>query len=163
MVDKNVSPSPADLRREYDVHPERYSEGGKVTVSVILLKPEDKDKREEVGAALREKDFAEVAKAYSADSRAAEGGVWKNVVARDVFKPEVCEEIDKMPKGTMSHWIEIGGWSFLLRKDDETEPKPRSFSEAYDDVEANVREEIAKRLYAAWIDRLKAESYIKTY
>ena len=81
----------------------------------------------------------------------------------DLFKPEVCEEIEKMPKGTISHWIEIDGWSFLLRKDAETAGKALSFDEAYDQVEAAVKSEEARRLYNAWIERLRAETYIKVF
>ena len=68
-----------------------------------------------------------------------------------------------MPKATISHWIEIDGWSFLLRKDAETTGKALSFDEAYDDIEAAVKEDEARRLYTAWVERLRAETYIKVY
>ena len=83
--------------------------------------------------------------------------------AEEDFKPEVAEEIAKMPKGPISHWIEIDGWSFLLRKDDETSGKALSFDEAYDAIEATVKEAEAKRLYEAWIERLRADTYIKVF
>ena len=162
-VDRNVSPSPGDLRREYEAHPERYTESGRVTVSVILLAPESAGRRDEVVRALKEKPFAEVAREYSADSRAAEGGVWKDVVPAEVFKGAVCDEIARMPKGTISDWVEIDGWSFLLRKDDETGGRLLGFADAYERIDANVREETARRLYVEWLDRLRAGSYIRTY
>ena len=79
----------------------------------------------------------------------------------DVFRQEVCHELADMPKGTISGWIDLDGWSFLLRKDDESSLRPRTFAEAYDDVERNVREELAMQRYEQWISRLKADSYIK--
>jgi len=163
IVEKNCQPSPAALREEYANHPERYAEGRKVTVSVILLRPEDAAKRKEVEEALREQSFADIARAYSSDAHAAEGGVWKDVDPDEVFRKEVCEEIAKMPKGTLSHWIDLDGWSFLIRKDGESVARTRTFLEAFDDVEAVVKEEMAARLYEEWINRLKAESYIKVY
>ena len=163
MVDKNVDATPGDMREEFRLHPERYREGGEVTVSVILLRPSDSGKREEVSAAIRTNDFAAVAKKYSADSHAAEGGLWKNVKPSECFRSEVCDEIAKMPKGTLSRWIELDGWSFLLRKDDETASKDLSFAEAYDRIDANVREEKAKKLYLDWLDRLRSSAYIKLY
>ncbi len=163
MIDKNVSARPEDMRREYVAHPARYSSGAKTTVSVILLKPEDADKRDEVVAALATNSFAAVAKTFSADSHASDGGVWKDIDPKDVFKPAVCDEIAKMPRGTLSNWIEIDGWSFLLRKDAETPGKALSFEEAYDDVEAAVKDAEAKAAYKAWIDRLRSETYIKVY
>ena len=140
------------MRAEYDAHRERYVQDHKVTMSVILLKPEDKLRREEISAALKTKSFEELG-----------GRKYENVKAEEVFKPEVAEEIAKMPKGTISHWIEIDGWSFLLRKDDETSGKALSFDEAYDAIEATVKEAEAKRLYEAWIERLRADTYIKVF
>ena len=163
MVDRNVEATPGDMRREYAAHPEKYGEGAKVTVGVILLKPEDADKRELVSEAIKTNDFAEVAKRYSADSHAAEGGLWKDVDPVECFRREVCAEIYMMPKNTMSRWLDIDGWSFLIRKDAEIRARRLSFADAYDKIAANVREEKAKKLYLDWVARLRAASYIKTY
>ena len=163
VVDKNVTASPAELREEFANHPERYALGRKVTVSVILLKPEDAAKKAAVDAALKDEPFADVARRYSADVNASKGGVWKDVNPEDAFRPEVCAEIEKMPNGTISKWIDLDGWSFLLRKDDESEARTRTFAEAYDDIEANVKEERARKLYTDWLERLRAEAYIKVF
>jgi len=163
IVDKNCVPSPAALREEYKNHPERYAASKKTTVSVVLLKPEDAEKRADVEQALKEQPFAEVARQFSADAHAAEGGVWKDVNPDEVFRPEICEEISKMPKGTISHWIDLDGWSFLIRKDEEQEAYAKSFAEAFDEIEANVKDEMSAELYAAWLERLKAAAYIKVY
>lgn len=163
VVDKNVSASPAELRAEYAAHPERYQSAASVTVSVILLKPEDAAKREEVTNALKTGDFAEVARRYSADSRAAKGGVWKDVDPNASFRPEVCEAIAKMAKGSTSDWIELDGWSFLIRKDGETDASRLSFADAYDRIDAAVREEKAKKLYLDWMARLRAATFIKRF
>ena len=152
VVDKNTVASPAAMRKEYETHKSRYAKDHLVSVSVILLKPEEQAKREEISGQLKEKSFEELG-----------GKKYENVKPEDLFKPEVCEEIEKMPRGTISHWIEIDGWSFLLRKDAETAGKTLSFDEAYDEIEAAVKEEEARRLYTAWIERLRAETYIKVF
>jgi len=163
IVEKNCVPSPAALREEYKNHPERYAEERKVTVSVVLLRPEDIAKRKDVEEALKEQPFADVARLYSSDAHAGEGGLWKDVNPDEVFRKEVCEEIGKMPKGTLSHWIDLDGWSFLIRKDDEKLAHPKTFGEAFAEIETNVKDEMAERLYREWLDRLKAEAYIKIY
>lgn len=160
-IDKNIVASPAAMREEYEKNPERYMSGGTTTVSVILLSPEDFDKREEVAELLKSESFGDVARQYSVDSHAPEGGVWKDIVPEDVFRQEVCRELADMPVGTLSNWIDMDGWSFLLRKDAENELKVRSFAEAYADIERNVREELAFACYDQWIARLKAAAYIK--
>ena len=152
VVDKNVSASPAAMRKEYELHKSRYLKNHLVSVSVILLKPEERARRDEISDKLKEKTFEDLG-----------GKKYENVRPEDLFKPEVCAEIEKMPKDTISHWIEIDGWSFLLRKDAETAGKTRSFDEAYDDIEAAVKEEEARRIYTEWIERLRAETYIKVH
>ena len=162
-VDKTVSANPADMRREYESHPERYMTGNRVTVSAILIGPGDADKKPEIEEALKTEPFAEVAKKYSSDARAKDGGQWKDIKPEDEFRPEVCAEIAKMKKGETSKWIELDGWNFLVRKDDETTGVKMSFEQAYDAVAQNVRRELADKRYREWIERLKAETYIKVY
>ena len=152
VVDKNVSASPAAMKLEYESHPDRYTQDHKVSVSVILLKPEEKAKRDEISSALKDKSFEDLG-----------GRKFTDVNPTDVFKPEIVKEIEQMPKGTISHWIELDGWSFLLRKDSESTGRKLTFEEAYDQVEAAVKEEEAKRLYTAWLERLRAETYIKAF
>ncbi len=152
IVNRNVTASPAEMRREYEEHPERYSTDEQVSVSVILLKPEEKDRRDEISAQLKEKDFAELG-----------GRTFENVKPQDMFKKEICDEIVRMPKGTISHWIELDGWSFLIRKDSEIGGRKLPFDEAYDKIEENVKEAQAKEAYQRWIDRLKAETYIRVF
>ena len=152
VVDKNVTAAPAAMRREYETHKSRYVKDHLVSVSVILLKPEEQAKREGIAKQLKEKTFEELG-----------GKKYENVKPEELFKPEVCAEIEKMPKGTISHWIEIDGWSFLLRKDAESTGKRLSFDEAYDQVEAAVREEESRRLHAEWKERLRAETYIRVF
>jgi len=152
VIEKNVSASPAAMRAEYERHPERYMKDHKVSVSVILLKPEEKARQGEILESLKTKSFEELG-----------GRRYENVNPSDLFKPDVVKEIELMPKGTISRWIEIDGWSFLLRKDGETLGRKIPFDEAYDAIEAAVKEEAAKKLYDEWIARLREETYIKVY
>lgn len=152
VINKNITASPAEMRAEYAAHPERYIAEHRVTVSAILLKPEERVRRDEISAALKEKSFAELG-----------GRRYADVKPEDVFKPEVCAEIAAMPKGTISKWIEIDGWSFLLRKEDERDGRRLSFEEAFDAIEANVKEEKSKAAYLAWIARLREETYVKVF
>ena len=152
VVDKFVSISPSMMREEFKAHPERYESERKVSVSVIMLKPDEKLRREEISKALGEKDFEALgAKKYD------------GVKPEDVFNPEICEEIAKMPRGTISRWIEIDGWSFLIRKDGDVPGKKMTFAEAYDLVEENLRQKESKKAYDSWIERLRAENYVKVY
>lgn len=152
VVNKNVTASPAAMRAEFEAHPERYARPATVSVSVIMLKPEEKDRRGEISAKLKEVDFDKLgAKRYD------------GIKPEDVFSAELCKEIAALPKGTISRWIEMDGWSFLVRKDAEDAGAAQTFEEAYDKIAENVKEEAAKKAYKAWIDRLRAETYIKVF
>ena len=152
VVGKNVTASPAEMRKAFAEHPERYSSPGKVSVDVISLPPEEKDRRDEVSAKIKDTDFVALgAKTYV------------DVNPADTFAPELCEEIAALPKGAIGRWIEIDGWSFLVRKNAETPGSTRTFEEAYDDISADVREDASRRAYRAWIERLRAETYIKVF
>ena len=163
VVDKMVTATPAEMRAEYESHPDRYGEPGTVDVSVILLKPEQTALKNAVSDALKTNSFADVALKWSADSHAAQGGAWTNVVPAAVFKPAICGELAKLPVGTLSKWVDLDGWSFLLRKDAERPAKKRTFAEAYEDIERRVKESNGKKAYAAWLERLKADTYIRVY
>ena len=152
VVDKNVTASPAAMRAEFEAHPERYAKPATVSVSVITLKPDEKIRRDEISAKLKDVDFAALgAKSY------------EKVEAESMFAPELCAEIASLPRGTVSRWIEIDGWSFLVRKDAEEAGAPQTFADSYDKIAANVKAEAAKKAYKAWIERLRAETYVKVY
>jgi len=164
VVDKNIQATPSAMREEYAAHPERYVADRRVTVSTILLLPGDAEKSAEIDAALAKGvPFAELAKKHSADSKASEGGRWEDIKPEEVFRPEICSEIAKLPKDALSGWIELDGWKTLLRKDGESGGDRMPFAEAYDAVAANVRDAESRRLYDDWIKRLKREAYIKLY
>jgi len=152
VVDKNVSASPAAMKAEYEGHPEKYVRDHKVSVTVILLKPEERERRDQITEALKKSSFEELGGRRYVDVNPAEN-----------FKPEVVEELASMKKGAVSRWIEIDGWSFLFRKDGESVGRKLSFEEAYDDIAASVKEELAKKIYDDWIARLRAETFIKVY
>ena len=152
VVDKNVVASPSAMRKEYEENPDKYAADHKVSVSILMLSPDEIDKRDEMSERIKKEDIV-----------ALGGRKYENVKPEEQFKPEICREIEAMPNGTISHWIEIDGWSFLIKKDSDTSSKTLSFDEAYDMVEAAVKETEADRLYKAWIERLRAEAYIKVF
>ncbi len=153
VVNKNVTASPAEMRREFEAHRDRYAAEHLVTVSVIMLTPEERVRREEISSALKaDKSFADLgAKRY------------EKVKPEDVFNPEVCARLSKLAKGEVSEWLDIDGWSFLVRKEDESEGRRLSFEDAFDQIEANVKEEKSKAAYEAWIARLREETYVKLF
>ncbi len=171
MVDNLVHVSPADLAKEYRDHPDRYVADEKADVRVILLKPSDDGKTPSVDTRADEilerlgkgADFAELAKKHSADSHAKDGGLWADVTPDDVFRAEIVEVLGKLKPGEHSQLVNLDGWGFIVRKEKQTAARRRTFREAYDGVAANVKKEFARTAYEAWMARLRADAFVKTY
>ena len=173
IIEKNLQATPAAMRKEYNEHRDRYATESKTTVRVILLrppKPDDKDtpsvstRGEELVARLEKgEDFADLARRYSADSHAKDGGEWKDVKPEDAFRPEIASTIAKLKVGEFSPLVNLDGWGFIVRKDAETVGRQLSFSEAYDAIATNVKNDTAKAEYDAWMNRLRAQAFVKKY
>ncbi len=171
LVEKTVEATPAAMQAEYKNHPERYNTQASTSVSVILLRPPADDqaptvekRAEEILARLRKGEpFADLAKSFSADSHAKDGGLWKNVKPEEAFRPEIAAAIDKLVVGETSPLLNLDGWGFIVKKIGQTKERKRSFAEAYEEIEANVKKDLAAAKYKEWIDRLRAEAFIKIY
>ena len=173
FVEKYVTATPADMAREYQENRHLYCKEAKTSVSVILLKPADPDDKkspsvstrgEEILARIEKgEDFADLARKFSADSHAKDGGTWKDVNPEEAFRPEIAKTIAALKVGEVSKLVDLGGWGFIVRKDAETGTKELSFAEAYDDIERNVKKRLGKEAYKEWIQRLRAAAFIKIY
>ena len=173
FVEKYVTATPSDMYREYRENKSLYNMQAKTSVSVILLKPADPgDKKvpsvstrgEEVLARLEKGEaFADLARQFSADSHAKDGGAWKDVNPQEAFRPEIADTIAALKVGEVSKLVDIDGWGFIVRKDAETGAKERSFAEAYEDIERNVKTRLAKEAYREWVQRLREAAFIKIY
>ena len=166
MVEKDLFPTPAQMKAEYESHPERYRMDAKANVRVILIKP-GKDAEalvKDITAKLKNgTSFSDLAIKHSADSHAKEGGLWKDVNPSEAFRPEIAAAIDKLKPGELADPIVLDGWHFILLKESESKSRTLPFAEAYDKIVRNVKRDLGHRLHKEWIARLRAEAYIKEY
>ena len=173
FVEKYVTATPADMAREYRENKALYRSEAKTSVSVILLKPTDPGSKktpsvttrgEEILARIEKGEpFAELARQFSADSHAKDGGAWKDVNPQEAFRPEIAQTIASLKVGEVSKLVNLDGWGFIVRKDTETGVKERSFAEAYDEIERNVKKRLGQEAYRQWIQRLREAAFIKIY
>lgn len=171
VIEKYIQqPSPSAMRREYEENRARYVEDARVTVRTILLKPDDakpsvKDRATKILAALEKPgaDFAALAREYSADSHAANGGLWKDVKPEDEFRPEIVDALAKLKVGEHSQLVDLDGWGFILCKESEHAAKKLSFAEAYDKIARNVHREAGNKAFADWMARLRKQAFIQVY
>ncbi len=171
QIERHISPTPREVRAEYDANRGRYQTEKAVSVSMIILDPPVADEGESVAAraskiatALKEgTPFADLAKQYSSDTKAAQGGSWGKVNPEDVFRAEIVEALGVLTPGETSPLIELAGYGYIVRKDEQQDSRLLSFEEAIPYVESHLRMQQGEKLYREWTERLRRESYIKVF
>jgi parvulin-like peptidyl-prolyl isomerase len=171
QVEKRVSPTPSEIRAEYEANRGRYQTETATAVSMIILDPTEKEGDptvEERAAKIAEAlkagtPFASLAQTYSKDAKASEGGSWGKVNPEDVFRREIVEALAKLKPGETSPALVLDGYGYIVRKDEQQDARALTFEEAAPYVESHLRMRQAEKLYKEWTDRLRAESYIKVF
>ena len=171
MAEKPVFVSPAAMQNEYALHRDRYFREASASVRVILLRPPQDNKTPSVSTRAEEvlarldkgESFADLARTYSADSHARDGGLWMNIKPEDAFRPEIAAEINRLKPGAHSKLVNLDGWGFIVKKESEATAKQMTFAEAYDDITRTLKKAAVEKAYADWIADLRAQAFIKTY
>jgi len=171
QVEKRVAPTPSEVRAEFEANKGRYQTETAVAVSMIILDPpaqegdEPIDKRAaKIQEALKAgTSFASLAKTYSKDAKASNGGSWGKVNPEDVFRKEIVEALAKLKPGETSQVVVLDGYGYIVRKDEQQDSRALTFEEAAPYVESHLRMRQAEKIYKDWTDRLRAEAYIKMF
>lgn len=171
QVDKRVAITPSELRAEYDTNKARYQTQQAVAVSMIVLDPPEKEgdasvvgRGAEIFAGLQKgASFAALAKTYSKDSKAADGGSWGKVNPEDVFRKELVAELGKLKPGEVSPLVTLDGYGYILRKDDQQDVRTLNFDEAAPFAENRLKIAKSEKLYRELIQRVRQDAYIKIF
>ncbi len=163
QVTQKVVVSPRKVKAYYAEHRDSFGELQGVHLRTIMLSPDQ-------GAAVMEEvlaelaggeDFGVLAKQYSQDAKAAEGGDWGFIQPEKEFNADVVEMISQLKVGERSEPLNVMGYLLLLEKVAERRTPPPPLSEIWSTVEARVREELGMARYEAWINELRENAYIK--
>lgn len=163
QVGKKVAVSPRRVKEYFAEHMDAFAEEGGVRVRSILIPPEKGEAaaREALAELRKGTPFAEVAKRFSADGKAAEGGDWGFVKPEETFAPAVAEALRGLKVGAHSGILEQGGYRTIVQKAEVRKGRRPSLAEAWPRAEAEVRAELGQARYKAWLEGLRAEAYIK--
>ena len=171
QVEKRVAPTPSEVRAEYEANKGRYQTETATAVSMIILDPPGQagDETVEARAAKIEAalkagtSFASLAKTYSKDAKASNGGSWGKVNPEDVFRKEIVDALAKLKPGETSPVVVLDGYGYIVRKEEQQDARALTFEEAAPFVESHLRMRQAEKIYKEWTDRLRAEAYIKVF
>ncbi len=171
-VNQRARATPEEVRSYYETHKDRdYFIPEKVKYSVIVLNKGETAEEQSVKLAearnIRQKlldgaDFAETAREESEGSRAAEGGEFPWMQPSDA-RSELQETLKTLPAGQLSDIIDTGSQLYLVKIDARRQSGYKSFDEVRDDIKNALVARERQRLRERWIERLKAENYVKIY
>lgn len=169
-VGQKIKIPPKSVKERFERDSEKYRRPGMVKLRMIFIKCEDPalpasaGAREEAGEVLGKLAagamFADVAKAYSDGSKAEEGGDWGWVEPRDLRK-EIASAISALEVGSVSGVIETVKGFYIVQVEARKDEVVRSFDDVRAEIEEELLSERGEEIYKAWIERLKADSYVE--
>ena len=151
--------SPKAMREAYGRNLAAYSEPEKIQVRMLRVaarrEAEDLHRRLAGG-----EDFAELARQFSKDPKAAQGGDW-GWIAPDDLRQELAQAAARLKPGSLSDVIEAGGDVYILKLEDRRAARTTPLSAVAADLQRKLKAQESDRLYSRWIGRLKERSFVQ--
>lgn len=162
---------PDEVRAAYDEKPEEFKRPETARLRMITLEFDrfrGKADAEKLARTLlaRVKEnpdkFADVAREYSQDANAARGGLWDNVTKASLVDP-LDETVFESKPGEITGVVrsDLGCHIILVEKIEPARAIP--LEEAAPKIVRSLQETRARAEISAWIEQLKAESYIAVF
>jgi len=167
-VDSKVAISPLAAHEVYENNKEKYSTQPSVKMSMIVItkgisadeKTAQKAKLDKLMKELNDGgDFAEAAKTYSEDSYAKSGGK-RDWMKRDMLRKDLADAAFSTEAGGI-RVVDIGKQFCVIKVDDKVKAEMVAFDDARPLIEQQLRTEQSRKLYDAWIARLRKTAYVK--
>jgi parvulin-like peptidyl-prolyl isomerase len=71
--------------------------------------------------------------------------------------------LNALKSGEVSGLVEINGYGYIIRKDEQKDARVLTFEEAHSLIESRLKMRQSEKLYKEWIARLRSEAYIKIF
>ncbi len=160
-IKNEIELSNSEIEDYYTENEQQFTDPERVKVSRIYLPFEDKEKGlvEVEGQNVLEKikngqDFAELARFYSKDEKANEGGDWGLYEWR-TLPPQEQEEIEKLSEGGNSGIIESEEGISILKVTEKKPPQKRTLEEVQDRIQNILKDQKAREQGEEKISRLE--------
>lgn len=159
------------LKRFYIEHIDRFKEPDQIRAShILIIIPQDADdllvealrhKGEKISERLRRgEDFQELARLYSDDASAKNGGDL-GLFKRGELLPEFERVTFNLQPGQVSGIVRTKVGFHIIKVTRRKEGSVIPYEEVKEKVENQYIEEESQRLYQAWLKKVKAESFIE--
>ena len=167
-IRSTITVSPQEVAREVGSHPELNTPGDRVHARHILIRVTETHPESEARSRIEElhrrlergEEFAELAKRYSEDPHAEEGGLM-DWVAQGELLPELDEAIFALKPGEFSAPIHTRLGFHLLTVLERRSTDDLSATEAHRAVYHRLFEEKFEAAFRRWLDELTQRAYIQ--
>jgi peptidyl-prolyl cis-trans isomerase SurA len=160
-----------EIKKYYQTHSKEYTEVSKVRLERIFLKVRSPNDKEEIarvkslGVEILQRlqqghDFSEMAKIYSQGPAGPEGGNlgWVKV---SQLEPTLREKITKLLVGEYADLDLVPSGFQIIKLAEEKKGGLKPFEEIRDAIYSKLFKEKVEKRYAAWLNKLRKESFIK--
>jgi peptidyl-prolyl cis-trans isomerase SurA len=162
--------SPERIESFYNENKIHFYQEEALKLRLILLRPIADESidliRQQASRVMKElesgRDFADVAREYSQDTRRERGGDW-DWVQRGDLQDDLSAAAFSLNPGTYSQPIEIGSQIFILYAEDYRSEGLQPLHEVRDRIEDILLGQISRQAQRAWIERLRKTAYVRYF
>jgi len=174
MRQKNINQelivSPHRVEAYYQAHRDAFNVEDEVKLRMIVLTnsvdtntPAADKRAEEILAKLKEgASFDEMAKVYSQDQHAKQGGEW-GWFERSALRKELAEAAFALKPGEPGPVVDTPEACYVLLVEDRRTAHPKTLGEVRDQIEHDMILEDRNRLEKQWIERLKKKTFVRSF
>jgi len=170
-VDSKVVISPQAVREAYEKAGDKYRVPEQLEVRAIVINRGGTD--EEAALKLKQAEdirqrlaggesFEELAKQASEDQKAAAGGYW-GWIDPDTRRAEIAAALKLLAVGDISPVIPVGDELYIFKVEGRKNASVVPFETVQESIRNELQKKETRRLYDAWIERLKQNAYIKKF
>jgi parvulin-like peptidyl-prolyl isomerase len=162
--------SPHKIETYYAQNPDKFKLEDEISLRMIFLasKPDQdaaatKKKADDILAKLKGgAAFAEMASQNSEDSHRSEGGL-RPAETRKTLREDLAKAAFALKAGELSDVLERPEGCYIMKVEEVRPAHVKPLNEAREEIEKTLRTDEEQRMRKAWIERLKAKSFIKSF
>jgi peptidyl-prolyl cis-trans isomerase SurA len=172
LKEDNFTPSPEAVSAYYNANKQEFATPAQVKLRMIVLNSDplvtDSAKTtKSMADEIRDKsthggDFATLAKTYSMDGTAENGGDW-GWVDEKTLNQDLTKAAFTLNKGEVSPVIQIGDSYYLLFCEDKKVPSVTALNDVRDNILKKLSQLEKQKATQRWLDGLREKAYIKVY
>ena len=171
-VKGDFSPAPQDVDAFYEANKQQFQTPEQVKLRMIVLNADplnasSSDSTRQMAEDIRARaksgsDFATLAKTYSMDATAENGGDW-GWVDQKTLNQELTGAAFALSPGQVSQVVQVGDSYYLMYCDDKKTSAVKPLAEVQDAIRKRLEQVERQKATQRWIDGLREKAYIKVF